>query len=61
VVETKQDALERLEGLVPAHALDRIGTAEEIAEAIEYLVRAEWTTGNVLTVDGGLGLGVTQT
>ncbi len=61
MVETNQDALERLAGLVPAHALDRIGTAEEIAEAIEYLVRADWTTGNVLTVDGGLGLGVTQT
>jgi len=41
------------------HALGRIGTVEEVAEAFEYLVRAEWTTGNVLTVDGGLGLGVT--
>ncbi|MEM7092413.1 MAG: SDR family oxidoreductase [Actinomycetota bacterium] len=50
----------RLEGLAPAHALGRIGTVEEVAEAIEYLIRAEWTTGNVLTVDGGLGLGVTD-
>jgi NAD(P)-dependent dehydrogenase (short-subunit alcohol dehydrogenase family) len=32
----------------------------EIAEGVEYLARAEWTTGNVLTVDGGLGLGVTN-
>jgi len=53
-------ALARLEGLAPAHALGRLGTAEEIAEGVEYLVRAEWTTGNVLTVDGGLGLGVTN-
>lgn len=53
-------ARERLEGLAPAHALGRIGTVEEVAEAIEYLVRAEWTTGAVLTVDGGLSLGVTN-
>lgn len=50
----------RLEGLAPAHALGRLGTVEEIAEGVEYLARAEWTTGNVLTVDGGLGLGVTN-
>jgi NAD(P)-dependent dehydrogenase (short-subunit alcohol dehydrogenase family) len=50
----------RLESLAPAHALGRLGTVEEIAEAVEYLARAEWTTGNVLTVDGGLGLGVTN-
>lgn len=50
-------AAKRLEGLVPLHALDRIGKPEEIAEAIDYLVRAEWTTGAMLDVDGGLGLG----
>jgi NAD(P)-dependent dehydrogenase (short-subunit alcohol dehydrogenase family) len=32
----------------------------EIAEAIEYLICAEWTTGAVLEVDGGLGLGLTN-
>jgi len=53
-------ARERLEGLAPAHALGRLGTAAEIAEAVEYLARAEWVTGNVMTVDGGLGLGVTN-
>ncbi len=53
-------ALARLQQLAPAHALGRIGTAAEIAEAVEYLARAEWVTGNVLTVDGGLGLGVTN-
>ncbi len=50
----------RLESLAPAHAMGRLGTVTEIAEAVEYLARAEWTTGNVLTVDGGLGLGVTN-
>lgn len=53
-------ALARLQSLSSAHVLGRIGTTTEIAEAFEYLARAEWTTGNVLTVDGGLGLGVTN-
>lgn len=52
-------AKERLDGMSGMHALGRIGTSEEIAEAVEYLARAEWTTGAVLEVDGGLGLGVT--
>ena len=51
---------DRLAGLAPAHVLNRIGTPTEIAKAFEYLARAEWTTGAVLTVDGGLGLGVTN-
>ena len=53
-------ALARLESLAPAHALGRLGTVTEIAEGIEFLVRAEWVTGGVLTVDGGLCLGVTN-
>ena len=57
---TPEEAAARLDSLSGAHALGRIGTTEEIAEAFEYLVRAEWTTGAVLTVDGGLGLGVTN-
>jgi len=56
---TREEQRERLTDMGTLHALGRIGTVEEVAEAFEYLVRAEWTTGNVLTVDGGLGLGVT--
>ena len=52
------DALQRLQSMAGHHALGRIGTPEEIAEGIEYLARAEWTTGETLAVDGGLGLGV---
>lgn len=54
------EAKRRLDGLATAHALGRLGTAAEVAEAVEYLARAEWTTGSVLTVDGGLSLGVTN-
>ena len=53
-------AFERLQGLSSAHALGRIGTPEEVAEGLAYLACAEWTTGGVLVVDGGLGLGVTN-
>jgi NAD(P)-dependent dehydrogenase (short-subunit alcohol dehydrogenase family) len=50
----------RLEGMASHHALGRIGTPTEIAEAIDHLLRAQWTTGALLEVDGGLGLGVTN-
>ena len=59
-LSSAEEQKERLEGMGKMHALGRIGTTTEIAEGFEYLVRAEWTTGNVLTVDGGLGLGVTN-
>ena len=55
-----ETAKNRLEDMASIHALGRIGTPMEIAEAIEYLICAEWTTGAVLEVDGGLGLGLTN-
>ena len=42
------------------HPLGRIGTPQDIAEAADYLMRAEWTTGTSVVVDGGLALGVTN-
>lgn len=59
-LDDEAGARARLDALGPAHALGRIGTAAEVAEAFAYLARAEWTTGAVLTVDGGLSLGVTN-
>ncbi|WP_311931647.1 SDR family oxidoreductase [Microbispora sp. H11081] len=53
-------AAQRMRSLGPAHALGRAGTVDEVAEAVEYLIAAEWATGAVLTIDGGLGLGVTN-
>ena len=43
--------LERLRGL---HLVGRLGTAEDVAEAVMYLLHAQFVTGTVLTVDGGL-------
>lgn len=57
---TPEESRARLESFGPMHALGRIGTPTDVAEAFEYLIRADWTTGSVLTVDGGLGLGVTN-
>ena len=57
---TAAEAQARLQGLASAHALGRIGTVEEVAEAVAYLAGAEWVTGSILTVDGGLALGVTH-
>ena len=55
-----ETAFSRLQGMAGLHALGRIGTEEEIAEAMAYLIGAKWTTGAIIDVDGGLGLGLTD-
>ena len=54
------EAEARYKAVAGLHVLGRIGTGLEIAEAIEFLVRAEWVTGVGLEVDGGIGLGVSN-
>ena len=53
-------AKKRLDSMAKIHALGEIGIPEDIAEAVEYLISARWTTGAILDVDGGLGLGLTE-
>lgn len=55
-----EQAADRYAAVAPLHALGRIGTETEIAEGVEYLIRAEWVTGVALEVDGGIALGVSQ-
>ncbi len=46
----------RMEALSALHPLGRVGTASEVANGIVQLLRAPWTTGAELIVDGGLSL-----
>jgi NAD(P)-dependent dehydrogenase (short-subunit alcohol dehydrogenase family) len=57
---TDEEAKDRLEAVVEMQPLKRLGTVEEIAEAIAYLICSEWTTGALIDVDGGLALGLTH-
>jgi 3-oxoacyl-[acyl-carrier protein] reductase len=53
----REDALaKQLAGFVALHPLARLGTPEEVASAVLFLLDAAWITGSVLTVDGGLTL-----
>ncbi|MBR6712528.1 MAG: SDR family oxidoreductase [Selenomonadaceae bacterium] len=45
---------ETLDDLAKVYPLGRIGTAEEVAQAIYFLASASFITGAILTVDGGL-------
>ncbi len=54
-----EDSATRMTALAPLHALGRIGQPMEVAEAIVFLLQSKWTTGALLDVDGGLGLGLT--
>ncbi len=58
IAATVDDNRTRLKTMESDHPLGRIGTPTEIAEAVDYLLRAEWTTGTSMVVDGGLALGV---
>jgi len=44
---------EALAAAIDATMLKRAGTADDVAEAVLYLARAEYVTGHVLVVDGG--------
>lgn len=43
--------------LAALHPIGRIGRPEEVADAVAYLLEAEFATGSVLTLDGGLTAG----
>ncbi|MEM6957306.1 MAG: SDR family oxidoreductase [Myxococcota bacterium] len=60
VAPTGQALKERLEAqqqsMAELHPLGRLGNATEVARAVDYLIRSNWSTGTVLTLDGGLTL-----
>ena len=53
----EQALASQLESLRKQHLLGRLGTPEDVAEAVLYLLCAPFVTGTILTVDGGLRLG----
>jgi NAD(P)-dependent dehydrogenase (short-subunit alcohol dehydrogenase family) len=57
---TAEEQVVRMRALESSHALGRIGTEEELAEAIAHMCCAQWTTGSSLVVDGGLSLGISN-
>ena len=55
MVKSLEDKPEALEALIAAHALGRLGRAEEVAEMVAWLAsdRASFVTGAFYPVDGG--------
>ena len=52
--DLSEEQLESLRGMQP---LGRYGTPKDIANAVLYLANANWVTGIVLPVDGGVDAG----
>ncbi len=48
---------EKMEASVKRNPLKKVGTANELAEAISFLLteKSSWITGQILAVDGGMG------
>lgn len=44
---------EQWDQLRPSTPLDRLGSPQDVTDAVLYLIRAEFITGHVLVVDGG--------
>lgn len=57
---TAEEHAVRMEGLASSHVLGRIGSEEDVAEAMDYCLRADWCTGHALVIDGGLSLGLSN-
>jgi NAD(P)-dependent dehydrogenase (short-subunit alcohol dehydrogenase family) len=55
---TQEEHDKRMDAIAPYHVLGRVGTPEEVAESVDYCIRAEWFTGQSVVIDGGLSLGL---
>lgn len=53
VIKTRMHAPAKHQALAASHPLGRMGEPEEVAEAVLYLERATFVTGETLHVDGG--------
>jgi NAD(P)-dependent dehydrogenase (short-subunit alcohol dehydrogenase family) len=57
IVDTPMHAPESHPFLQTLHPIQRLATVDEIPDAVLYLTRAEFVTGEVLHVDGGAHAG----
>jgi NAD(P)-dependent dehydrogenase (short-subunit alcohol dehydrogenase family) len=57
IIKTPMNAVEAHDFLGKLHPLGRMGEAQEVADAVLYLERAAFVTGETLHVDGGLHAG----
>ena len=53
-VTTEPRCFRKNAGMAEENCVGRNGTPEDVARAMEYLADAEFVTGNVLNVNGGL-------
>ena len=57
VIKTPMHAPENHEFLAGLHPIHRLGEVQEVVDAILYLEKAEFVTGQILHVDGGASAG----
>lgn len=55
-VELREDERDRAKAIMMRIPLRRIGTPEQIAHAVMYLLSSSYTTGTLLRIDGGANL-----
>ena len=62
LVQALLQDVEKEKKLVAMHPLGRLGTPEDIANAVVFLAsdRSAWITGHALAVDGGFSVGKTE-
>lgn len=58
VDDMPQDKIRNIAGVLATQPLKRFGNAEEIADAIMYVLspEASWMTGNIMSINGGINL-----
>lgn len=44
---------EQWDGLIPNIPLRKLGSAEDVCQAVEYIIHADFVTGQMIVVDGG--------
>ena len=57
IIQTPMHEAASYEGLAALHPLGRLGTVDDVVDAILYLERATFVTGEVLHIDGGQAAG----